>query len=465
MKNDQRILAVLAVATALLAGCAVGPDYRRPDVETPAAFKEGQGDWVKAAPADALERGPWWQLFDDPALNDLAARVEVDNQNVAMAVARYGQARAILAEQRASLFPTVNLGGSATRAGGTTSTRSGTSYQYSIGASWEPDVWGRLRRTVEGARAGEQASAADLQAAKLSAQGELATSYINLRQVDVARTLQANTITSYERSLRITQNRYDAGIAARTDVLQAQTQLANAQGDLLTLERQRATLEHAIAVLVGRAPANFNLPVRVADVGVVPDVPLELPSTLLQRRPDIAGAERRVAQANAQIGVEQSGYFPSLTLTGNAGAAAASISDLFSVSARAWSLGASLAQTVFDAGATRARIEAAQAAHDEAAASYRQTVLAAFQDVEDQLVATRLLRDQLVFRQQASTAADLVEQQVLNRYQVGQVNYTDVVVAQVAALNARVALVQATANRQVAAVALIQSLGGGWHGL
>jgi len=465
MKNDQRILAVLAVATALLAGCAVGPDYRRPDVETPAAFKEGQGDWVKAAPADALERGPWWQLFDDPALNDLAARVEVDNQNVAMAVARYGQARAILAEQRESLFPTVNLGGSATRAGGTTSTRSGTSYQYSIGASWEPDVWGRLRRTVEGARAGEQASAADLQAAKLSAQGELATSYINLRQVDVARTLQANTITSYERSLRITQNRYDAGIAARTDVLQAQTQLANAQGDLLTLERQRATLEHAIAVLVGRAPANFNLPVRVADVGVVPDVPLELPSTLLQRRPDIAGAERRVAQANAQIGVEQSGYFPSLTLTGNAGAAAASISDLFSVSARAWSLGASLAQTVFDAGATRARIEAAQAAHDEAAASYRQTVLAAFQDVEDQLVATRLLRDQLVFRQQASTAADLVEQQVLNRYQVGQVNYTDVVVAQVAALNARVALVQATANRQVAAVALIQSLGGGWHGL
>jgi len=465
MKNDQRILAVLAVATALLAGCAVGPDYRRPDVETPAAFKEGQGDWVKAAPADALERGPWWQLFDDPALNDLAARVEVDNQNVAMAVARYGQARAILAEQRASLFPTVNLAGGATRAGGTTSTRSGTSYQYSIGASWEPDVWGRLRRTVEGARAGEQASAADLQAAKLSAQGELATSYINLRQVDVARTLQANTITSYERSLRITQNRYDAGIAARTDVLQAQTQLANAQGDLLTLERQRATLEHAIAVLVGRAPANFNLPVRVADVGVVPDVPLELPSTLLQRRPDIAGAERRVAQANAQIGVEQSGYFPSLTLTGNAGAAAASISDLFSVSARAWSLGASLAQTVFDAGATRARIEAAQAAHDEAAASYRQTVLAAFQDVEDQLVATRLLRDQLVFRQQASTAADLVEQQVLNRYQVGQVNYTDVVVAQVAALNARVALVQATANRQVAAVALIQSLGGGWHGL
>ncbi|AMO21725.1 efflux transporter outer membrane subunit [Ramlibacter solisilvae] len=464
MKNDKCILASLALA-AVLAGCAVGPDYQRPEVQTPVAFKEGQGYWVKAAPADTLERGPWWQLFEDPVLNDLASRVDVDNQNVAIAVARYEQARALLAVQRASLFPTVNLTGSAARAGGQGSTRRGSSYQFGIGAAWEPDVWGRLRRSVEGAQAGEQAGAADLQAAKLATQGELAASYFNLRQLDIARSLQASTIASFQRSLGITSNRYDAGIAARTDVLQAQTVLANAQAELLLLDRQRAVLEHAIAVLVGRPPAGFDLAPREAGALVVPEVPLALPSTLLQRRPDIAAAERRVAQANAQIGVAEAGYYPSLTLTGSAGGAAASITSLFDVSARFWTLGASVAQTVFDAGATRARVEGARAAHDEEAARYRQTVLTAFQDVEDQLVAARVLRDQLAFRQQATEAANLVEQQVLNRYQAGQVGYTEVVIAQVAALNARQALAQASSDRQVAAVALIQSLGGGWAGL
>ncbi|NPC57578.1 efflux transporter outer membrane subunit [Caenimonas soli] len=456
--------AVIVLALAL-AGCAVGPTYQRPEMETPVAFKEGRGEWVRAMPADTLERGPWWDLFSDPVLNDLASRVEVSNQNVAAAVAAYAQARALVAEQRSSLFPVVNLDVGANRSGGRGGTPTRSNYQVGIGGSWEPDVWGRLRRGVDSARAGEQASLADLQAAKLSAQGELAINYFNLRELDAQSASQAETIAGYERTFKITQNRYNAGIVARTDVLQAETQYANARADQLSLERQRATLEHAIAVLVGQAPANFDLPRRPVWDGLVPDVPFDVPSTLLQRRPDIASAERRVAQANEQIGIAQSAYFPSLSLSGSAGLGAASIGDLFSASALVWSLGASLAQTIFNAGATRARVEGARAGLDEAAARYRQTVLTAFQDVEDQLVASRILQQQLALRQQAAQAANLVEQQVLNRYQAGQVNYTEVITAQVTAQNARRALVQAQSDRQVAAVALIQALGGGWRGL
>lgn len=468
IRSPRQGWASIALPTLLaiaLAGCAVAPAYQRPEVETPVAFKEGRGEWVRAVPADMLERGPWWELFEDPSLNELAARVEVSNQNVAAAVAAYTQARALVAEQRATLFPLVSLDASANRSGGGGSTPTRSSYQVAIGGSWEPDVWGRLRRGVESARAGEQASLADLQSAKLSAQGELAANYLNLRQLDAQIALQAETIEGYQRTLRIVQNRYDAGIVARTDVLQAQTQLANARADQLGLERQRAVLEHAIAVLTGRAPANFELPVRAVWQGVVPDVPLEVPSTLLQRRPDIASAERRVAQANEQVGVAQAALFPSLRLSGSLGLGAASIGDLFSASALAWSLGASLVQTLFDAGARRARTEGARGALQEAAARYRQMVLAAFQDVEDQLVASRVLQQQLVLRQEAAQAASLVEQQVLNRYQAGQVSYTEVVTAQVTAHNARRALVQAQSDRQVAAVALIQALGGGWRGL
>jgi NodT family efflux transporter outer membrane factor (OMF) lipoprotein len=464
MKNKSKPL--LAVCLALLiAGCAVGPTYQRPDVDMPVAFKEGRGEWIRAVPADTLERGPWWELFNDPVLNGLVAQVEVSNQNVAAAVARYAQARALVAEQRASLFPTVDLSVGADRSGGGGSTPTRRSYQVGIGAGWEPDVWGRLRRGVDSARAGSQASLADLQAARLSAQGELATNYFNLRELDASRALQADTITGYERTLRIAQNRYNAGIVARTDVLQAQTQLSNAQADQLGLERQRANLEHAIAVLVGKAPANFSLEPRPLWAGSVPDVPVDVPSTLLLRRPDIAASERRVAQANEQIGIAQSAYFPSLRLSGNAGQSAASIGDLFSASAFAWSLGASIAQSIFNAGATRARVESARAGLEEASAGYRQTVLAAFRDVEDQLIASRILQQQLVLREQASAAANLVEQQVLNRYQAGQVSYTEVINAQVTAHNARRAVATALSDRQVAAVALIQALGGGWRGL
>lgn len=453
----------------LLGGCAVGPNYQRPATVDVSAFKEAEG-WVPAAPADALERGPWWSLFNDPLLDQLAARVEVSNQNVAAAVAAYAQARALVREQRAGLFPVVTLDGSGTRSHSSSSSssssnssgRTGNSYQLSIGGNWEPDVWGRLGRAVDGAKAGADASAADLASARLAAQGELAVNYLSLRQTDAQKALLAATIEGFQRSLDITQNRYSAGIAAKTDVLQAQTQLANAQADDAGLQRQRAQLEHAIAVLVGEAPGSFTL-AAAAWSPVVPDVPIGVPSTLLQRRPDIAAAERRVAIANEQIGIAKSAYYPSLSLGASYGFGTSRVADLFSASSSAWSLGLSAAQVLFNAGATGARVEASRAAHAQAVAQYRQTVLSAFQGVEDQLAATRVLLTQQYLRRQASTAADQAEQQVLNRYRSGQVRFTEVITAQSTALNARRALVQAMADRQTTAVALIQSLGGGWQ--
>ena len=449
-----------------LAGCsAVGPGYQRPAVDTPLAFKEGQGVWVPAAPADTLERGPWWQLFDDPVLNGLAERVTLDNQTVAQAVAAYAQARALTAQQRASLLPNVGLDTGANRRGGGGATQDSSSYSVSLGGGWEPDVWGRLGRTVDAARGSEQASAADLAAARLSAQGELAADYFGLRGLDVQRSLLAGTIAGYQRNLQITQNRYTAGIVARTDVLQAQTALANAQAEALSLERQRAQLEHAIAVLVGVAPASFSLAAQPAWSISPPPVPVAVPSTLLQRRPDIAAAERRVAAANQQIGIAVAGYYPSLSLNGSVGLGAASVGELFSASHLVWSLGVSLAQTLFNSGLTGARVEQARASQEAASARYRQTVLGAFEDVENQLVASRVLGQQLALRQQAAEAASLVEQQVLNRYTAGQVGYTEVINAQTTALSARRALVQLQTDRQTAAVALMRALGGGWAGL
>jgi NodT family efflux transporter outer membrane factor (OMF) lipoprotein len=463
-------LAPSLLAALLLAGCAAGPAYRTPEAPTAAAFKETPPGWIAAAPADALDRGPWWTLFGDETLNQLAQRVQMSNQNIAAAAAAYEQARALVREQRAALFPSVSLDGGATRSGGGSSSNTGSSgrgtrYQVSLGASWEPDVWGRLRASASAAGARAEASAADLASARLSATGELAADYLNLRETDAESALLRDTIAAYERSLQIAQNRYAAGVAPKSDVLQAQTQLAGARADLAGLERQRAQLEHAIAVLVGEAPANFSLAPAAWNGDAVPAVPVGLPSALLQRRPDIAAAERGVAAANAQIGVARAGYFPSFALSASDGSSASRLADLLKSSANVWSLGLSVAQTIFDAGATRARVDEARAAWQQATAQYRQTVLAAFQDVEDQLVAARVLEQQQALRREASQAADQAEQQVVNRYRAGQVGYSEVVSAQVTAWSARRALVQATVARQTAAVALIQSLGGGWHGM
>jgi NodT family efflux transporter outer membrane factor (OMF) lipoprotein len=457
-------VAVAALAGALFAaGCTVGPDYRRPSAPVPASYKASEG-WVDAEPGDALDRGAWWKRFDDPVLDDLAARVDVSNQNVAAAVAAYAQARALVAEQRAALFPTISLDGGASRAGtgvGGSGQAAG-SYRVAIGAGWEPDVWGRLRRGVEGAAAGAQASEADLASARLAAQGELATDYFALRATDAQIALLDETIEGYRRSLEITRNRYDVGVIARTDVLQAQTQLANAEADAVGLKRQRAQFENAIAVLVGQSPSEFTLPPAEWKV-TVPAVPVGVPSTLLQRRPDVAAAERRVAAANEQIGIAQAAFYPSFSLTGSLGLGAARIAELASASSVLWSLGASAAQVLFNAGATKARVAGAEAAHDASVARYRQTVLAAFEEVENLLTATRVLEQQETLRRQAADAAEQASASVQNRYRAGQVGYTEVVIAQAAALAARRALVQLLAERQTTAVALIQALGGGWE--
>jgi NodT family efflux transporter outer membrane factor (OMF) lipoprotein len=449
----------ILMSCLLLAGCAAGPAYKVPSTAAPAAFKEAAG-WVSATPADTLERGPWWTLFNDPVLNQLAQQVEVSNQNVAAAVASYAQARSLVQEQRAQLFPTVGLNANGERAGARDAD-SKDSYRMNIGASWEPDLWGRLGAGVSGAKAGQQASGADLAAARLSAQGELAINYFQLRQSDAQQALLASTIDGYQRVAQITKNRFEAGIVGKSDVLQSQTQLANAQVDALNLTRQRAQLEHAIAILIGKAPAEFSLAPAVWQASV-PAVPLVVPSVLLQRRPDIAAAERRVAAANAQIGIARSAYYPSIGLSGSLGTGGSKVGDLFSASTMLWSVGASVAQSIFNAGATRAHVAGVEAQHQAAVARYRQSVLGAFGDVENQLSATRVLAEQQDLRQQASAAADQVEIQMLNRYKAGQVGYTEVVQAQATALAARRALVQLQAERQSTAVALIQSLGGGW---
>ncbi len=446
-----------------LAACSVAPPYQRPDIAAmPAAFKEAGALWQPAQPADAMDRGEWWTLFQDEDLNRLAAQVQLSNQNIAAAVAAYAQAQALVREQGAALLPSVNLTGSETRAGGEGSARRGTTAQAALGASWAPDLWGRLGSTVSGAQASAQASQADLASARLSAVGSLVAAYFQLREADAEIALLQEIDQAYQRSLQITRNRYEAGVAPASDVQQARTQLANAQADLATVRQNRARYEHAIAVLTGVAPGSFSLP-PAAWVMRVPQVPAALPSELLQRRPDIASAERAVAAANAQIGVQRAAYFPSLSLSASLGRTGSSVGDLFNAPGTLWSLGLSVAQTVFDGGAIAARVDEARAARDARAASYRQTVLTAFQGVEDQLTTIRTLQTQEPLRQEAVNAARLTETQLQNRYRAGQASYTDVVTAQIAALSARRTLLQLQVSRQLAAAALVQALGGGWQ--
>ncbi len=476
MTRATRTGPTLCLAALALAACAVGPNYVRPAVATPPAFKEAEG-WTRAAPADGAVRGDWWSVFGDPVLDRLENEIEVSNQNLAAAEAAYRQARALVAQDRASLFPTVSLNGAATTSqrngggfivtpggsGGGVATGGGRSTSYQLGgqASWEPDLWGRIRRTIELAHASAQASAADLANALLSAQSQLAVDYIQLRADDEVIRLTDQTVEGYKQALQIAQNRYRAGMAVQSDVFNAQTQLANAEAQALATAQQRTQLEHAIAVLAGRPPAELTI-APTAFTLTTPDVPVVVPSVLLQRRPDIAAAERQAASANAQIGVQEAAYFPTLSLTGQGGVAADSLASLFSASASFWSFGANVAETLIDFGARKAKVAQARAAWDQAVAQYRQTVLSAFQEVEDALAAGRVLADEQPLRVQASRAADGAERIALNQYKAGTADYTTVVVAQASALSARQALVTTESNRMVAAVDLITAMGGGW---
>ena len=442
-----------------LAGCAVGPNYQKPPVETPAAYKEA-GDWVVAKPADAAPKGKWWQAFRDPVLDGLEDRVSVSNQTLKAAEARYRQAVAAVQLARSQFFPTVDASGNATRsrANGLTTRR----YSVELNASWEPDLWGRVRRLVESNRAEEQASAADVEAARLSLQAELATDYFQLRATDAAIVLFGDTIKAFQTSYEMTQNRHRAGVAAKTDVVNAETQLKSTQAQAIDLKATRAQLEHAIAVLVGEAPSSFSLPAANIETHIA-QVPPGIPSTLLERRPDVAAAERRMAAANAQIGVAEAAYFPSLTLTGSAGFAGSELAKLISAPNRVWSLGLAAAETLLDFGARSANVETARAKYDEAVANYRQAALGGFQEVEDNLATLRWLEDESAVQQEALRAAREAVALTLNQYKAGTASYLNVVVVQAAQLNEERSAVNLLARRLAASVALIRALGGSWE--
>ena len=446
---------ILALA---LAACAVGPDYQRSEAAVSAAYKEAVG-WKAAEPRDEASRGNWWEIFGDPKLSALIESIDMSNQNVLLAEARFRQAQAFAAQSRAALFPTLDADASITRsrsAGAVSDNRS-----VALNSSWEIDLWGRLRRALESSAANAQASAADLAAARLLAQAELASSYFQLRVLDAQKQLLGDTVTAFDKSLELTRNRYAAGVAAKVDVVQAETQLKSTLAQSIDTGVQRAQLEHAIAILVGKPPSEFAIaPVPLAVT--MPRIPLGLPSELLERRPDVAAAERRAAAANAQIGVAKTAYFPSLTLSASYGSRSAVASQLFTLPSGFWSIGPTLAQSIFDAGLRRALTEQAIAAYDATVAQYRQAVLAGFQEVEDNLAALHILEEEAKVQDEAVRAARESVVLTTNQYKAGTVSYNNVVTVQTTQLNNERVAVGILGRRLVAAATLVKALGGGW---
>ena len=467
------VVNAFAVAPGLLvlAACTVGPDYVRPTADTPAAFKEMEG-WKTAQPRDQELRGKWWETFNDALLNNLEEQISVSNQNLAQAAAQFRQARALVQSARAGFMPTVSAGAAVTRSQSSSGFISqnqnlnargpSTGYSLSLDAVWEADLWGRVRRTVESNEAGAQASAADLEALRLSIQAELAQNYFQLRALDAQKQLFDDTITAYQRSLTLTQNQYTAGVVAKVDVIQAQTQLKTTQAQALDIGVQRAQLEHAIALLIGKPASTYSLaaaPLTAAP----PALPVGIPSSLLERRPDIAAAERRMAAANAQIGVAQAAYYPSLTLSASGGYQSSSFSNWLTAPSRFWSLGPALAQTLFDGGLRRAQTDQAIAAYDANVAGYRQTVLTGFKEVEDNLVALRILEEEAAIQDEAVRNARQSVALTANQYKAGIVSYLNVVTVQATALANERTAVDVLNRRLAASVLLIKALGGGWN--
>jgi efflux transporter, outer membrane factor (OMF) lipoprotein, NodT family len=470
-----RLSVVAAGLALLLAGCMVGPDYERPDAPVPTAFKEQQPGWKQAEPNDGVDRGAWWGVFNDPLLDALMHQVVVSNQTLKASEAAFRQARALVEQSRSDLFPIIGLDASVDQSHSSTGSRSGsaagfsggsggrneTVYSTSLGASWELDVWGRIRRTVESDVASAQATAADLATATLSAQADLASFYFQLRALDAQQQLLDRSAAAYEKSLQITSSQYKWGIVPRGDVALAETQLQTTRSQAIAVGVQRAQLEHAIAVLLGEPPAEFSIdPTSMGEVP--PSPPAGVPSELLERRPDVAAAERRMASANALIGVAEAAWYPDINLSATFGYAATGLGGLFSAANQAWSVGVALAQTLIDAGARRAQVEGARAAYDQTVADYRQTVLASLQGVEDQLSALRILQQQAAVQDQAVAAAEEAERLQLNQYKAGTVDYTSVVTAQQSSLSNQQTALTIRQSRFVATVELIRALGGGW---
>ena len=479
MTRRQGTCALIALGCALaLSACAVGPNYHRPSVPPSPQFKEGQG-WTPATPAQIASE-QWWMIYDDPVLSSLEQRVEVSNQNLKAAVASYYAAREAAGVTRGTFFPSIGLAAGATRSGGegsstqafsglssgapTGSTRSNTRtlYDANANASWDLDIWGKIRRELESDVSKAQASAADVAAARLSAQATLAEDYFQLRAEEEELRLLKTSVQNYTVSLQIAQNRVNAGVTTLADVYSARTQLENTVAQENTIELDRAKLEHAIAVLIGEAPSELS--VRQGEfTSTVPVVPAGMPSQLLLRRPDIAAAERDVESANAEIGVAESAWFPSLTLSGSLGyESSSSLSRLIRASNQVWSFGPSLAENLFNGGATVAQIRENRALYDSAVATYRQTVLTAFQQVEDDLATLNYLQTEYAQQQQAVVDAEKSETLTLNQYKAGVADYASVLTAQTARLNSQITALNVQSERLVASADLVDALGGGW---
>ncbi|MBX3709731.1 MAG: efflux transporter outer membrane subunit [Gammaproteobacteria bacterium] len=488
------------VLSALLTSCTVGPNYVRPSANVPAVFKEAKGkqviaapskDWKIARPKNHCERGEWWRTFHDPTLNELEAKLNFSNQDIVTAEANYRQARALVDEARSSFFPTLtgaasmtrqkNVGGSTTftselSSGTTTSgvattgglpvnrtARLSTNYSLLLDASWELDIWGLVQRQVEASAASAQASAALLASTRLSAQGLLAQYYFELRGTEAGQKLLDETVKEYKKGLQLAENKYHTGIVSRADVVQAKSQLESAQALAINNGIARAQYEHAIAVLMGIPPAQFSIARYPSKTHAIPpSIPLEIPSALLERRPDIAQAERLMQQANAQIGIAMAAYFPSLTLSAASSFSGTTLAHWISLPNMAWSYGPQFSQIIFDGGSRKALVKAAQAGYDASVSSYRQTVLMAFQEVEDSLASLRILNQQSIVQNQAAISARQALKLILNQYQAGTVDYSDVIVAQTVAYAAEKNAVDVNSQRMAAAVGLVKALGGGW---
>lgn len=451
------------ISLTLLAACEVGPDYQRPAVETTASYKE-IGDWKPAQPHDVVDRGAWWSVYREPILNNLEEQVNISNQNLKASEAAYREALAVVDQTRATLFPSLTLNASAIAQG--SPDRSGKNPNVivsSIGpnASWAPDVWGRIRRSVETDEANAEASAADLASARLSAQTALATDYFDLRVQDELKRLLDHTVQDDTKILKITQNQYNSGVAAKADVLSAQTQLESVQSTDINVGVKRAQLEHAIAVLIGKPPAEFTLP-PTGFVPYVPNLPGEVPSALLERRPDVAAAERQMIAANAEIGVAVAAYYPNFTISASYGYTGTVFSKLLQASNSLWTVGPAVAETIFDAGAREAAEEQAEATYAQTVALYRQTVLTSFQQVEDELAAQRILGEQAQVQTATVTDARKAEDLTLNQYKEGIIPYNTVLTAQIQTLTSEENALSVEDSRLDASVALIQALGGGW---
>ncbi len=467
----RRTIKILLCASLLfaLAACTVGPDYVRPASPEAPAYKEA-GQWKTATPSDQFTRGAWWKIYNDPVLDGLEVEATAANQQLAAASARYREAQTLVDQARAGLFPAVGIGASATRGtGGTGSNGNGialpsvrNSITATVDASWEIDLWGRVRRAVEASEANAAASSADLESARLSIQGQLAIAYFSLRVSDSGQRLLDRTVDAYRQTLTLTTNRYNAGVAARAEVVQADAQLKSAQASAVDNHATRATFEHAIAVLVGKAPAEFSLAVA-EDLPMPPAVPPGVPSQLLERRPDIAAAERRMAAANAEIGVATAAFFPTLSLSASGGFASSKLAQLLSLPNRFWSIGADIAEPIFDAGLRRAQRDQTVAQFDEAVANYRQTVLAGFQEVEDNLATLSTLEEEGALQVAAVEAAQRSVELTTNQYKAGIVGYINVFAAQTVLFSNERTLVLLRGRQWQANVTLVRALGGGWQ--